>query len=242
MYIPVESRPSRPDPTPVTPLAGACCSVRGATPADLSSTAVMHIRELPVGLFPRLGPRFVARWHRACLESRHAVALVAVHRGIAGDERVTGFLMGALDRRAFHNELLTRHRTALLLRGVAALAARPHTLAYFLRTRLRPYLRGLLVASTRPGGVPRRHPDVIADLTAIAVSPPWRGTGTGRLLVDAFSRRCAEAGVPTVELVTAAGYAATTAFYERAGWTARQREITRDGLPVQRYDRSTGVV
>ena len=48
--------------------------IRDAVIGDLRDTARLHIEELPVGLFPRLGTRFVARWHRAFVQSAHAVA------------------------------------------------------------------------------------------------------------------------------------------------------------------------
>lgn len=224
--------------------------VRDAEFADVAATARLHVRNLPLGLFPRLGERFVARWHRAFVESPNAVALVAVDP--VG--RVTGFLVGALDQPAFRQELLTRHRTGLVIRGAAALAVRPRVLALFLRTRLRPYLRRL-GPSRRPAATAPIGPTVsapsgagpvrVADLSAVAVDPTLRRSGTGRRLTEEFLARCAAAGAGRVELVTAADSASSCAFYTRTGWTAQRRSRTRDGHELQPFvqciDRAKGV-
>lgn len=217
-------------------------TIRDARIGDLADTARLHVHELPMGLFPRLGPRFVGRWHQAFLDSPHAVALTAVHVDPRGREHVVGFLMGATDRFAFHHELLTRHRAALLGHGLLALAGRPRTAARFLRTRLRPYLHGLWRSGTR-----RTDPDeraaveraAVADLTAVAVAPSWRHAGAGGDLVGSFLDRCAAAGTPRAELVAAVEPAAA-GFYSRTGWTAGRQYLTRDGLRVQRFGRGTG--
>lgn len=153
-----------------------------------------------------------------------------------------GFLIGATDRRAFHHELLTVHRTALLGHGAFALVVRPRTLARFLRTRLRPYLQGLSRSGDRGDDTNGPTPgdrEAVADLTAIMVTPARRRTGAGREMVERFLDLCHAAGTPTVELVTAIEPADATAFYSRTGWTALRQHVTRDGLTVQRFMRRT---
>lgn len=214
--------------------------VRDAVAADVDATARLHIDHLSVGLFPRMGHRFVACWHRAYVLSPHAVALVAVEPGPDGGGHVAGFLVGALDRLAFHQELLTRHRTRLAIRAVVALVLRPRVLIDFLRTRLRPYLRRLRAPRQGPSLPPGALPAApVADLSAIAVDPVLRRTGTGRRLTEEFLDRSAAAGAVRVELVTAADSAASVAFYTSTGWTARRRYDTRDGRALQRFVRWT---
>lgn len=241
--------PSSPVPAPSTarPTAGLPnrpgLAIRDAQLSDLADTAQLHVRELPTGLFPRLGAQFVRRWHQAFLHSPNAVALAAVHTDPYGREHIVGFLMGATDRRAFHHELLTQHRTALLGRGAIALAMRPRTFVRFLRIRLRPYLRGLRRSGTRRPETNDRATgarEIVADLAAVAVAPAQRRTGAGRELVERFLDRCAAAGTPTVELVAATDPGDAITFYACTGWTARQRSVTRDGLPVQRFTRRIG--
>jgi ribosomal protein S18 acetylase RimI-like enzyme len=182
------------------------------------------------------------RWHRAFLQSPNAISLTAVRPDPHGDERIVGFLIGAVDREAFGQELLTRHRNALLIRGLCALAIRPWVLGRFLRTRLLPYLRRLTRVEARshrgdPHGAGTTR---IAELTAIVVSTPQRGVGAGRALVREFLRRCSAGGTPTAELVTRSGPGSAADFYARTGWTASGHAVTRDGLQVQRFRRRTG--
>ncbi|MBW0108823.1 GNAT family N-acetyltransferase [Pseudonocardia sp. KRD-182] len=214
--------------------------VREAVAADVPSTARLHIEHLPVGLFPRLGHRFVACWHSAHLDSPHAVALVVDGPSPDGGRCIAGFLIGALDRHAFQQELLSRYRTRLVVRGAGALALRPRVLVDFLRTRLRPYLRHLRTPrptpSVPPGAVALAP---VAELTAVAMAPALRRTGSGRRLVDEFVDRCAAADVRRIELVTDVGSAGSVDFYRRTGWTALRRIDTRDGRTVQRFVRWT---
>ncbi len=214
--------------------------VREAAPADIPAMAQLHVQNLPVGLFPRLGHHFVACWHRAYLDSPHALALVVDGPGQEGEQGIAGFLIGALDREAYRHELLTRYRTRLIVRAAGALVLRPRVLASFLRTRLRPYLRGLRAPrhtpSVPPGAVGTA---AVAELTAVAVAPALRRTGSGRVLTNEFIDRCARADVRRIELVTDVGSAGSVEFYRRTGWTALRRIHTRDGRTVQRFVRWT---
>lgn len=239
--LPSPHVPPRPRSTAVLP-SRCGYAIREAQVNDLAETARLHVQGLPMGLFPRLGKRFVARWHQSFIESPHAVALAATHTDPYGDERVVGFLIGATDQRTFRQELLTHHRAALLGRGALTLIARPWVLLRFLRTRLGPYLRGLWRSRTcrdHTKGLAARDREIIADLTAIVIKPWLRRTGAGRELVELFLDRCAAAGTPTAELVTAAGPAGAAGFYERTGWSALHGYVTRDGLRVQRFGRRT---
>lgn len=222
--------------------AGPPYVVREARDDDLSTTARMHVRDLPVGLFPRLGRPFVKRWHRAFLDSPHATALLVVHVDASGGERVVGFLVGATNRVAFMRELMTSHRSALLIRGAFALVLRPRLLGRFLTTRLRPYLRRMWLAGSRSRHATIRsravRPDTPeAELTAIVVDQSWRGTGLGRELVAEFLRRCSAAGSSVAELATVSVDAVR--FYERTGWTRTGQGATFDGLQLVKLSRET---
>lgn len=233
-----------PLPTAPVPLgSGARVFIRTATSGDLKATAVLQILELPMGLFPRLGRGFVARWHQTFLDSAHAVALVAVRRDDSDAEEVVGFLVGSTDRRAFRRELLTRHRFGLMARGIAALVVRPRVLAGFLRTRVRPYLcrLGGRDVAGRPGeAAPPGRPGAVGDLTAIAVSGSARRGGAGRRLTEIYLGRCAAVGADWVELVTLADAVGARTFYSSTGWTALDDDCTRDGLNVRRFGRRPG--
>lgn len=202
--------------------------VRDATVADLRRTAQLHVDELPVGLFPRLGPRFVRRWHEAVLRSDHGVLLVA-ERSDAEQTVTIGFLLGATDRGALLRDLLTHHRTALVGHAVLALAGRPRTMMFFVRTRLGRFLRRL--GSKPAAAEPARR---VADLGAIAVDRTDRARGAGSALVRGFLVRCARTDVRTAELLTDAD-APAEAFYRALGWTELGDVRTRDGRWVRRF-------
>ena len=218
-------------------------AIRDLTDAHLAQTARLHIRELPVGLFPRLGPQFVKRWHRAFIQSPHAVALSAVDIDPDGDERLAGFLVGATDHDAFVHELVGRHRNALAVRAAVALAVRPRLLGLFLRTRAGAYLRLLRRTSTgrRPRDASQNGGRVscTAELTAIVITPDLRGTGVGNALVEEFLARCAAAGARTAELSTTSGPASAAGFYSHTGWTEAGRGATFDGQQLLRFRRGT---
>jgi ribosomal protein S18 acetylase RimI-like enzyme len=202
--------------------------VRSATSADVRAMSRLHVEHLPVGLFPALGARFVARWHQAHIDSSHGVALVSYHPGEDGHP-VTGFLVGSVDRASFRIDLLGRHRRDLLLHSAGALLLRPRVLARFLRTRSSAYLRRL---RRRPGGTDRPPGPAVAELTAIAVAPARHRRGAGRALTEEFLRACARAGATRAELVAdddAGG------FYERIGWRCGRSATTRDGASLRRF-------
>lgn len=227
----LSSHPPVAHPTALSAVAvRTSTGVRAARPADLPVTARLHVDSLPIGLFPDLGPRFVARWHQAHIESAHGVALVAYETTPQG-EWITGFLVGSTHRAAFRHELLTRHRRGLLVHGLVALLARPPLLARFLRTRLPAYLRRLGGhRSPTAGSTPR-----VGDLTAIAVDRSARRGGTGHALSGAYLSACVLDGTRRAELVTDVNAAGTADFYARAGWFRVRTETTRDGRRLLRF-------
>jgi ribosomal protein S18 acetylase RimI-like enzyme len=213
--------------------------VRPATPSDLHRTAELQIAGLGNGLFPRLGHRFVRRWHGTYIGSPHGLLLVATEG--RGDGAVLGYLVGSSDQVAHVADTLREHRLGLGVAGAGALLLRPRVLAVFLRTRLKPYARRLTRAALRrpaaapaspTGPVPGSR---IAVVTGIVVDASARGRGVGRLLLDGFVSRCAAAGASGVELVTSAGEAGASGFYRAAGWKSCGEHITRDGVLVEKF-------
>lgn len=220
-----EPRSHSDESPPLTDRAGPIADlVRRATSADVRATSQLHVEHLPVGLFPSLGARFVARWHRAHIDSGNGVALVSYDP--AADGVVTGFLVGSVDRAAFRVDLLTRHRRELLLHGSGALIVRPRVLARFMRTRSSAYLRRLRRSGTRD----RVPGQAVADLTAIAVVPQRHRRGAGRALTEEFLRICVHAGAAHAELVADN---AASGFYERIGWESGRSASTRDGRSLR---------
>jgi len=73
----------------------------------------------------------------------------------------------------------------------------------------------------------------VPELISMWVAPPARGSGLGRLLVDAV---LAEAGGRPVELRVMADNAAAIAFYERCGFALLTREADDEGTLRMRRD------
>lgn len=242
-------RPAPPSQTSVLgPAPGACLVLRAAVPADLAATAALHVDLLPHGLFPRLGPSFLRRWHRAHLRSPEGIATVAVLSAArpssapagsegarSAEDQIVGFVIGSSSRSRFLATLLSVHRRELAAAGMAALLRRPRTAWYFLRTRSRAYLGRLLSEPAAGAAAAASRGSASAELTAIAVVPAMRGCGVGELLLDAFCGQCRTRGVRRAELVTVAGPAGAASFYRRRGWTAGHVEIARDGSQLQRF-------
>lgn len=203
---------------------------------DLRRTAQLHVKELPHGLFPRLGAEFVWRWHRAHLASGYGVFLVATRL-----DEIVGFVFGSVDRRANVAWIIRHHRPELLRAGIRALATRPAVAAHFLRTRCLRYLRRLVsrgalgASSAATGESPEAQSMQSGVLEAVVVAPEERGKSIGTALVENFLAIVAAAGVERVELVTKAGPAGAAGFYECRGWRLVGSHLDRDGDLVLTY-------
>ena len=207
--------------------------VRPLVAGDLDRVAQLHQTELPHGLFPQLGRRFLRRYHATFVASPHAVAVATPREG-----QPAGFLVGTTDQRAHHRWLARHHALGLALEGLAGLLTHPRALSLFLRTRLGRYGRALLRAVG-----PRRvqadapapsHDGPVAVLMHVAVDPARRSGGMGRRLTQELVDRAGEAGAREVRLVTRTSDGAG-AFYERLGWTASTSRTTDDGATVVEY-------
>lgn len=213
--------------------------------ADASQTAELHRRLLPNGLFPRLGPRFLRRWHVTFLDTPSAMGLTVVHHG-----EVVAFVLASVDQRLYLQHTLRRHRLALMWRGALGLLVRPHVLAHFLRTRVRAYARHLLPGGKRrapTAGSPARGPITdrrtrVAVVHAVVTAEHARGQGLARALLDLVTQAARRACADHVALVTdvtdpARGEPATgaAAMYEALGWQRVDERRHRDGRWIAEY-------
>lgn len=207
--------------------------LRPLTPADLDRVAELHRRELPHGLFPRLGTRFLRRYHQTFLASPHAVAIATPERG-----EPAGFLVGTLDQRAHHRWLGRHHALRLALVGLAALATHPRALVLFVRTRLGRYLRALARAvgprAARAAAPPDGADEPVAVLMHVAVDPARRSDGMGRRLTEEMVGQARDAGAAEVRLVTRSDRGAG-GFYEHLGWVPAAERRNDDGTLVTEY-------
>ncbi len=217
---------------------------------DTPTTARLHRRLLPNGLFPRLGPRFLEPWHGTFLDTPAATGLAVVHQG-----EVVAFVLATLDQRLYLRHTLRRHRWSLMWRGALGMLARPHVLVQFLRTRVRAYARHLLPTkrgtertgeggrtATTPAPDRLEHRVRVAVVHAVVTSEQARGRGCARALLDTVTEAALRARADHVALVTdiadpATGGPATgaAAMYERLGWRREAVRRHRDGRWVAEY-------
>lgn len=209
--------------------------IRAARPEDLSEVVRLHLELLPHGFFARLGQGYLRVYHRSFMTSPFAVSLVAYR-----DDRLVGFVAGALDAHRHQQWTLRRLGSRLLVRGLFALTLRPQLAWEFLTTRTGRYVRGVLravrpaaaspTAATTDDSVPEGP---VAVLTHVAVDPSDQGRGSGSALVDSFVQRVSAVGTARIELVTLCDDGASP-FYERLGWSA-VGEHEREGARFRRF-------
>ncbi len=199
--------------------------------ADLAQSARMHRMLLPHGLFPRLGYRFMRRWHRTFVDSPHGVALGAV------DEQgnMHGFLLATTDQVMYTRSVLASARRALAWRGALALAMRPAVAAQFMRTRSVRYLKRLLPARSQDLVASTPAAAQVGVLHAVAALPAARGQGVGAALLGEYVRFAAAGGTPLMQLITRDTNGAAD-FYRGHGWVITDRRLDRDGHAVVQLD------
>jgi len=204
--------------------------VRAADVADAAESARLQIAFLRHGFFPRLGHRFVRKWHVAHQDSPYGAHLVA-----EVDGAVAGFLLGTSDQHQHVNWMLEHRRRQLGIAGLGALLLRPTVFGNFLRTRAGRYARRLV--GRHPGTTARtEEPDEpVAVLEAVVINPSARGLGAGSLLVECFLDLMEARGATQVELVTKVGPEGAAEFYEQRGWNKVDEHIDRDGEPALTY-------
>lgn len=209
-------------------------------PEDVNRVAALHLEALPHGLFPSLGPRFLARYHRTFLTSPFGSGWIIDHGGV-----VTGFIAGTFDQEAHQDHVIRRDGTRLVTAASLALSRRPATATRFVRTRSVRYARKLVRVSRTappqrpppPAGAPPAPPagGWSGVLAHIAVDPAWRSNGSGTRLTRAFASWAELAGAAEVRLSTLAGPGGAGAFYERLGWTASEVVEDADQVAWTRY-------
>lgn len=206
--------------------------VRPLEPADLADTARLHIEHLGGGLFPRLGPSFVRRWHQTFVDTDLACGFVAV----AKDSGVLAFALATTDQCGYVTKTLREQRLALAARGCAALLARPRLLATFVRTRSGAYVRRLRRPATSPTTDGHPAPPV-AVVHAIVTTPAGRGRGLGRQLLTCVEARVATTQTRVIELVTDDGPDGAAGFYRALGWSQGESRTNKDGRTVATFTR-----
>lgn len=196
---------------------------------DVHTTAELHAAYLRLGLFPKMGKRFLARYHRTFIDSPHAVALIARNE----DGRIVGMLLGTTSNAEHYRWVMRHHGASLALRGAGALMLRPPLAFEFMRTRLGRYARGIVrnLGPHRPesGSSGPKSPNSV--LTHIACADGYRRRGIGRGMVAQFKGRARAEGASRACLITRESGPGAP-FFERIGCKLVAHRQERDGQAV----------
>lgn len=185
---------------------------------DIPAAAALHRRAFPSFFLSSLGPAFLREFYRGFLTDG-AVTVVAL------DEtgRLVGVVVGHVNPIGFYRRLLMRRWYAFALASSALVLRRPSTATRLLRALT---YRGQ-VGDVQPPG---------ALLSSICVDPACQGTGTGRLILEAWVAQLRAQGGQSAYLTTDAGAnEAVNNFYVRSGWRLLTTYETRDHRPMNCY-------
>ena len=167
---------------------------------DISQIVAIHRKEIGQGFLSSLGDKALQLIFSLAAESKSGVLLAAKD---TEQGQTCGFVLGAVDTRAFYRDFLLKKS----LSAVISLAPR-----LFSFERLRKVLETLLYPSK---GEMQEMPK--AELMDIAVLRSYQGTGLAQLLFHKFSEVLRESGVETFRITTGESLVRAQRFYERLG-------------------------
>ncbi len=211
---------------------------------ELTQVVAIHQNVLDDEFITRFGRGFLRRYYMAFIDSPYAVALAALDEG-EEQEHVAGVLLGTLHPAQHYHYLVRRHGS--FLAGHVAMQALLHPVfGYELyRTRAKRYVQGIYRSLQHRGSSPSNQeiqaPQLVGDLTHLAVNPAHRGKGIGSLLVRAYEQAAREARLDRIDLVTLPReLGGAGVFYERLGWLPNGTQISRSGEKFIRYSKHLG--
>jgi ribosomal protein S18 acetylase RimI-like enzyme len=182
--------------------------------ASVEAVARLHCASL-TGLLTRLGEPAARAFYSGCVGTDLAIGFVAVDQSV-----VRGLVLGSVHPDRLDREVLRRNPLGTLAGLARGIARHPSLLAW-------------LVGGMR-GSDEDTYDRRAAELKYLAVAADQRGGGTGRLLVEAFSKAMREAGVEAYELSVDDDNRAAIDFYEKLGFR-RVGSYREFGLVRRRY-------
>ncbi len=226
--------------------------VRPLEPSDVDVTSRLHEDVLSMEFLATCGRGFLRRYHRAWIETDHAIALGALDD--AG--HLVGVLLGTVYPSEHFRTMVRRHGIALGAHLVLQALRRPRFARTLVATRAKRYVRGLWRIARSSIASRLRHPRAsstrsargatppaeraagagghLGEVTHLMVSPDAQGHGAGRALLREAQRIAAAAGVEELVVVTPPDLAAVS-FYEHLGWIRSGELMSRSGEPFVRF-------
>jgi ribosomal protein S18 acetylase RimI-like enzyme len=186
-----------------------------------------HVREVArlhranlTGLLSRLGLPAINAFYAGCVRTSAAIGFVYLERGL-----VRGFVLGSLHPGDLKQEALRKNPFDTLAGLCLGIMRHPSSLVFLLKS-----FRGPDEGA---------YDDHVPELTYVAVSSENRGSGIGRVLVNAFTNEMRKSGIAAYELSVDDDNSAAISFYEGLGFVlcGRYREF---GLLHRRYRLNIG--
>jgi ribosomal protein S18 acetylase RimI-like enzyme len=188
------------------------------TPDDIPRVVQVHIESFPGFFLSFLGSRFLSLFYKGVCAAPEGIRFVCHNsEGVP-----VGFVAGSTNPRGFYSRLLRRDWLKFSLASVPAILRRPSV--------FKRIARGFFHPGCNPVG------SDVAGLFSIGVLPELRGTGAGRLLVQAFLRDAAVRGCRRVFLSTDRdNNEAVNAFYIKMGFRIERQYVTGEGRRMNEY-------
>jgi ribosomal protein S18 acetylase RimI-like enzyme len=177
-----------------------------------------HLACFPGFFLSFLGHRFLSLYYAGICAAPEGIALVYLNTlGFPA-----GFVAGSSNPRGFYSRLLKRNWLKFALASVGSIIRKPIVICRI--------ARGLL----HPGGNPLG--DEVAGLFSLGVLPELQGTGTGKLLVQAFLHEAGMRGCKRVFLTTDRDdNEAVNAFYQTLRFNIERQYETPEGRRMNEY-------
>lgn len=186
--------------------------------SDVAAVARLHQAAFPAFFLSRLGTPFLVQFYRGFVDDDTAVTVVA--RDGAG--MISGVVVGTTEPADFFGRLLRSRWLGFASASARAVLRDPRSTSRLLRA-----------VRYRGSGSPGTDG---ALLSSICVDSRVRGSGVGRVLVDAWLQELAERGGGVAFLTTDAdGNDAVNRFYASSGWHLSDSFTTREGRRMNRY-------
>ena len=187
------------------------------TATHVDAVVDIHLRSFEQFFLTFLGPQFLRLYYEGVVAYPGSVGYVYVD-----DERVVGFVCGALSPSNFYKLLLRTRWHRFALAAASAALQRPSIIPRLWR------------AFAYPSQTPSQSDT--ATLMSIAVDPTYQAKGVGVQLVAAFLEGMRARGVKRVALTTdRCGNDITNAFYQKIGFRCQRTFLTPEGREMNEY-------
>jgi len=186
--------------------------IRAVRSGDIPSVVDVHLASFQRFFLTFLGRSFLEHLYLEITRDSGGVFFVAT----SPEGQIIGFAAGVQHLPNFYRKLTTKRLFTFALASIRAALRRPAIIPRLLRAR----------GAARQAG----EASCPATLMSIAVAPEAKGSGAGKLLIQAFLKEMAKRGTPKISLTTDRdNNAPTLGFYRGLGFSLVREVQTREG-------------